>query len=153
MTSPQLSGSGGATPEPILDETALDALRSLQDPGEPDVVAIVLDEFRVDAADQLLQMRTALGANDMRRLQRAAHTLKSSAAYVGGRQVSQLSALVETLCRSEVDTMGAAPVTVDRQTLAQLVMRTEAAFVAFVTVINQRSANASAAATTPPASA
>lgn len=141
MISPQLTGDA---PAPILDETALDALRALQDPGEPDVVALVLDEFRVDAADQLLQMRTALGRDDLRQLQHAAHTLKSSAAYVGGKQLSQMCALLETLCRSEVETPGAAPA--DRQVLAQLVARTEAAFVAFVGALDQRTARSNASA-------
>jgi CheY-like chemotaxis protein len=128
---------------PVFDETALAALRDLQRPDQPnqiDVEAALLEEFRSDVVGQLRQMRTALDADDLSTLQRAAHTLKSGAAHVGARRLAQVCALTETLCRAEVEavTGTAAAPTIDRGLLFQLVTQAEAAYDGFLKALDER---------------
>jgi HPt (histidine-containing phosphotransfer) domain-containing protein len=77
---------------PALDPAVLDTLRSLNRPGEPDLVEQVLTMFLEDSPARIEAMSTAIGARDAVQLQRAAHNLKGSAANVGATELQRLSA-------------------------------------------------------------
>lgn len=79
----------------VFDATQLETLRSLQEPGGPDVVGIVLDEFRQEATSMLREMRQAFARGDARSYNRVAHALKSSSTYVGACELSAICAAAE----------------------------------------------------------
>lgn len=102
----------------VLDQEQLDALRTLQQPGEPDVLALVFDEFRQESRQQMRLLRQALSTSDARALNHTAHSLKSSGAALGATQLAALCAEIEADCKD--DAMPAH--------IAQLVARTEAEY-------------------------
>jgi len=81
-----------------IDEAQLEAIRDLQSPGEQDIVQMVLEEYEHDANDLVSQLHQALAENDLTTLHRAAHSLKSSSAYVGASVLSSVCADLEHLC-------------------------------------------------------
>ena len=100
-----------ATPPPngvaSIDSRVLQALRELQRPGRPDVLARVIQMFSLDAPRLLTAMRDALGTNDAESLRHAAHTLKSTSANVGATVLAAICREIEQLGRA-ADTAGAA---------------------------------------------
>lgn len=62
---------------------ALDAIRALQRPNRPDVLASVLRKYLDNSRDSVEALRDALRANDPTALQAVAHRLKSSSAQLG----------------------------------------------------------------------
>lgn len=66
-----------------IDFNVLDDLRSLQDEGDPDLVAEVVQLFLEDSPQRVVAIRTAASAGDASLLGAAAHGLKGSAANVG----------------------------------------------------------------------
>ena len=62
----------------LIDQSALDSIRALQQPGAPDLLARIIKAY-VDSADSLVAaMRESLASGDLEVLTRSAHTLKSS---------------------------------------------------------------------------
>jgi CheY-like chemotaxis protein len=90
-----------------LDLEQLDTIRALQEPGAPDVVAMVIDEFRIESRELLRTMARAQAGGDAKELHRAAHSLKSSSAYLGARRLSSVCADLEGLAKTGM-TPGAA---------------------------------------------
>jgi two-component system, sensor histidine kinase and response regulator len=86
-----------------IDEAQLEAIRALQVPGEPDVLAQVLDEYAQDAKQLVRQLRQAVEDGDLAVLHRAAHSLKSSSAYVGAQALSAMCDDLDQLCKSALD--------------------------------------------------
>ncbi len=76
---------------PVLRQQVLDELDELLD-GELDVI---LQPFIEQLPQLLEQLRTGLETDDLELSHRAAHTLKSSAANVGGMRVSELAKTLE----------------------------------------------------------
>ncbi|MBS0170502.1 MAG: PAS domain S-box protein [Nitrospira sp.] len=70
-------------PATALDLKALDAIRALQRPNRPDVLASVLRKYLDNSRDSVDALRDALRANDPAALQAIAHRLKSSSAQLG----------------------------------------------------------------------
>ena len=92
-----------ASAEPLgspVDREQLDAIRALQDPEGPDVVALVVDEFRNESRQLLQTMARSQVNGDVKELHRAAHSLKSSSAYLGARRLSSLCAELEAMTKS-----------------------------------------------------
>ena len=79
----------------LLDPGQLDALRTLQEPGEPDVLAIVFEEFRQESRQQMRHLRQALSAGDTRALHHTAHSLKSGGAALGATELAAICAQIE----------------------------------------------------------
>jgi PAS domain S-box-containing protein len=77
------SADGGAR----LEAPSLESLRGL---GGDDLVAQVIDAFLADAPNVLATLRLSLEQGDADDLRRAAHTLKSNAATIGGTAFSEL---------------------------------------------------------------
>lgn len=68
---------------PALDPDVIDSLRQLTPPGEPDVLAEVLQLFLDDVPVRIGRLRGACQAGNALEVQRAAHSLKGSAGNIG----------------------------------------------------------------------
>jgi len=86
--------------EPILDATVLENFRQLQEPGEPDVVAQLIDLFLRELPDKLAAAQDALTNRDAARLAKAAHTLKGSSANIGARRAARVCLELEQLAKA-----------------------------------------------------
>ena len=89
-SAPALTASHESTPErahpattPDIDKTAWDAIRSLQRPGRPDILAKVLSTYLNDSRILVEEIRAAVEARDPATVAKAAHRLKSSSAQLG----------------------------------------------------------------------
>ncbi len=69
--------------EAEIDTTAWEAIRALQRPGRPDILAKVLTTYLNDARTLVEEIRAAVEAQDADTLAKAAHRLKSSSAQLG----------------------------------------------------------------------
>jgi signal transduction histidine kinase/DNA-binding response OmpR family regulator len=83
----------------LLDPAPLAALRKMQRPGRPDLVAKVLELFRRDAPALIGQMHDAAATGDLETLRRAAHTAKANAANIGAARFSAACRQIENLAR------------------------------------------------------
>ena len=83
----------------LIDPAALDALAALQRPGKPDLTARVLGLFRAESPSSITAMEDGVAENDLEAVRIAAHTLKSSSAYVGARELSDICAQIERAAR------------------------------------------------------
>jgi two-component system, sensor histidine kinase len=93
-----LSGASRPKTEPI-DETVLEALRSLQKKGGPDIVGRIIRAYLTDASKTITSLDDAVQAEDGKEIFRLAHKLKSSCANVGALNLSSLLARAEALGR------------------------------------------------------
>ena len=85
-----------------LDRSVLASLRELQDDGDPDIIAEVGGLFLEHSPQKIAAILKAVENGDAKGLQTAAHSLKSSSAYVGAMRLSELSRELETMGRSQV---------------------------------------------------
>ena len=72
-----------------LDFGALDQIRALQRPGAPDILRKIVNVYLADSAKLLGVLREAVARGDCEAMQRAAHTLKSSSASLGGLELAR----------------------------------------------------------------
>jgi len=73
-----------------LDEKALDAIRQLGGPGKPDILAKLVDMYLDKSPSLIDDIKGGIAANDAAQVKMAAHTLKSSSAYLGATQLAEL---------------------------------------------------------------
>ena len=85
-----------------IDRTILASLRELQDVGDPDIIAEVGGLFVEHSPEKIKAILQAVENNDAKGLQVAAHSLKSSSAYVGAMRLSDMSKELEMMGRSNV---------------------------------------------------
>jgi diguanylate cyclase (GGDEF)-like protein len=85
-------------PAPV-DRAVLDALRELQDPGEPDVVEQIIVLYLKNIPPKLAEITRAIAIRDPRPAFEAAHFLKSSSAQVGARGLAERAAVLEARTR------------------------------------------------------
>ena len=71
--------------EPVLDDVVIDNLRQLTPPGEPDVLAEVLQLFLEDVPRRIAKLRAAWSNGDAAEVHKVAHSLKGSAGNVGAK--------------------------------------------------------------------
>ncbi len=81
-----------ADPVPILDAGALDRLESW---GGADLRVKMVDLFFKNGPERVQGIRDGLAKGDLELAERSAHSLKSSAANLGGEAVRQLAARIE----------------------------------------------------------
>ena len=86
----------------VLDRSVLDSLRELQDDGDPDIVAEVGGLFIEHSPQKVEAILRAVESRDANGLRTAAHSLKSSSAYVGAMRLSEMSRELEMIGRSQV---------------------------------------------------
>ncbi len=70
-------------PGPVLDPAVVERLRQLTPPGEPDVLAEVLQLFLQEVPRRIEKLRVAWLVGDASEVHKAAHSLKGSAGNVG----------------------------------------------------------------------
>lgn len=80
---------------PPLDPAALETLRSLQDEGEPDLLAELAGMFLDDAALRLEELRDAIGEGDAGKVRGVSHALKGSSGNMGATRVHEVCAELE----------------------------------------------------------
>jgi HPt (histidine-containing phosphotransfer) domain-containing protein len=83
-----------------LDLDVLASLRELQETGEPDIVIEIGGLFLEHTPQKLSVIHDAAERVDARGMQMAAHSLKSSSAYVGAMRLSSLCKELEEMGRS-----------------------------------------------------
>jgi len=82
--------------EPVLlDLHALEAVRGLQTPDEPDFLDELIGMFLEDAAAHLLTIHTAVVTEQWETLRNTAHALKGSAANLGARRLAAVCLRLE----------------------------------------------------------
>ncbi len=88
--------------KPTLDARVLQQLKhDLGDEeGEGGTLAMLLGDFKVDAAKLIEDMHKAIAENDARLLQRSAHTLKSNSAMFGAVRLSAMNKNLEEMGRN-----------------------------------------------------
>lgn len=72
-----------------IDENAVKAIQALQRPGKPDLLARIVDLFKTESPKIVSSMIEGIDVMDLDAVRVAAHTLKSSSAYVGALDLSQ----------------------------------------------------------------
>ena len=85
---------------PILDRIVISGLRKLTPPGEPDVLAEVLNLFLAEVPPRITRLRNAVDAGSIQDVQRAAHSLKGSAGNIGARQLHEVCRQLDEISRS-----------------------------------------------------
>ncbi len=85
-----------------IDRSVLVSLRELQDVGDPDIIAEVGGLFIEHSPEKIKAILRAVESEDAKGLQVAAHSLKSSSAYVGAMHLSNMSKELEMMGRTQV---------------------------------------------------
>ncbi len=87
----------------VIDMQVIAGLRELGGEDEPGLLVEIVALYLVDAPRRLHEIDQALASGDLKALERAAHTLKSSSQNVGATGMAQLCKRMEELARrSEV---------------------------------------------------
>jgi HPt (histidine-containing phosphotransfer) domain-containing protein len=100
----------------ILDPQLLENLRSLQDPGDPDLAIEIISLFLSDSAARLERMRDAATRRDLLVIAELAHQMKGSAGALSAGRLLQISAELEHVARYS---------TPDAEAIALLITRLE----------------------------
>ncbi len=79
-----------------IDESALDSIRALQRPGKPDILARIVNMYMEKSPELISAIEEGVAANDKDKVKMAAHTLKSSSAYVGASALAEVCGRVES---------------------------------------------------------
>jgi HPt (histidine-containing phosphotransfer) domain-containing protein len=90
------------SPNPVLDEEALQRLRDLDPSGQSRLLGRVMLAFETSVERLWPQLRDAKAHDDMQAVRHVVHTLKSSSASIGALRLSRLCAEIETAIRQEV---------------------------------------------------
>ncbi len=85
------NGGVHTIPEDPLDPDVVAGLRDLQQSGEPDILAELVELFVSDAAPRLAALREAVENGNAEGIERTAHTLKGSAGNMGARRMSDIA--------------------------------------------------------------
>ena len=79
-----------------FDENALDAIKALQRPGKPDILGKIVVMYLEKTPSLIEDIETGIATDDAAKVKMAAHTLKSSSAYLGGTTLADLCNKLET---------------------------------------------------------
>ena len=90
----------GDTFRDVLDQSVLASLRELQEAGDPDIVAEVGGLFIKHSPEKVDAIMQSVEKDDAKGLQLAAHSMKSSSAYIGAMRLSTLAMELEMMGRS-----------------------------------------------------
>ncbi len=71
-----------------LEQSAIEGIRALQRPGRPDILARLVNLYLDNTPVLIADIRDGVSANDADRVKMAAHTLKSSSAYLGATSLA-----------------------------------------------------------------
>lgn len=84
---------------PVLDETALGAIRELDEDGGDALLSEILAAYYASCPDLLAQLEDGLTSSSVDKVRMAAHTLKSSSANLGALLLSELCRQAEHAAR------------------------------------------------------
>ena len=82
---------------PVIEENVLDSIRALQREGRPNLLDRMIFHFCEDSSQVLKRLRGGVNAADADEIRAAAHSFKSSSAYLGALHLSELCKQVETV--------------------------------------------------------
>lgn len=99
MNPPMDVSQGGGKPLAILDPNAIRELRALAEDGDVTLLKDVLGTYLRDAATYAREIRAAVAEADAKKLDRSAHTLKSTSATVGAMELAAICKELELLGR------------------------------------------------------
>lgn len=85
---------------PILNPTAIQALRELSPEGGSEFLRELIAIYLTDTPKLLAQVEEALARQDAGVAARAAHTMKGSSANFGAEQFSRLAQEIEAACKA-----------------------------------------------------
>jgi two-component system sensor histidine kinase/response regulator len=85
---------------PLLDATILHEIRSLQRPGQPDVLTEMINIYLHDSAKYFETIQRAVEENDSALLKRAAHSLRGSSGNIGARSLAARCQELENLANN-----------------------------------------------------
>lgn len=88
-------------PDGLLDQAVLNSIRQLQRPGKPDILQKVIGLYLENAPTLFEQLRTGLDSNNAGAVQAAAHSLKSSSANLGAKELTGTCLKLETMARNQ----------------------------------------------------
>jgi HPt (histidine-containing phosphotransfer) domain-containing protein len=83
----------------VLDMSVMAAIRSLGDPGEPDVYAEVARLFLADVTIHLAALGAAIAADSAESVRQIAHRLRGGALEMGALRMAPLCAAIEHAAR------------------------------------------------------
>ena len=89
---------GGAAADPVRatwNQMAVEELRSLQEPGEADLVAELVDTFHVDARPLCDRLEQAAARGDLAEVRQVAHRIKGSALNLGAERLAGAAGALE----------------------------------------------------------
>ncbi len=92
---------GGELSCDVIDRSVLASLRELQEEGDPDIVAEVGGLFIQHSPEKVNAIMESAEKGDTKGLQMAAHSLKSSSAYIGAMRLSAMAKELELMARSD----------------------------------------------------
>lgn len=84
-----------------IDQSALDTIRALQRPGSPDLLGRIIALFQTQTPDIVSTLMSAMETGDLEAVRVSAHSLKSSAAYIGANDYSQRMSNLEHAAREQ----------------------------------------------------
>jgi PAS domain S-box-containing protein len=87
--------------KPTIDQAIMEELRSLQEPGGPDLLGELVQLFLGDLPDQVRTIRAAIEAKDSTALRREAHRLKGSSQQMGASRLAAFCLQLEQLGKEE----------------------------------------------------
>ncbi len=79
-----------------FDKNALEAIKALQRPGKPDILGKIIGMYLDKTPSLISDIETGIAANDAAKVKMAAHTLKSSSAYLGATTLADLCNKLES---------------------------------------------------------
>jgi len=98
---PQESGNAPAAVRqaefPVIEDSILDSIRALQREGRPNLLDRMILHFCEDSSQILKKLRGGVKAADADEIRAAAHSFKSSSAYLGALHLTELCKQIETV--------------------------------------------------------
>ena len=84
----------------IVDWSRLEALRTRDARGEPDLVPLVIETFVVDARERMARARAAALGGDLTAVTHEAHAMRGSAGLIGAEPLRRDAERLERAARS-----------------------------------------------------
>ena len=83
-----------------LNESCLAAIRKLEEPGGPNLVAQIVGIYLDHATRLLAELKSAATRHDLISIERCAHTLRSNSAQLGAERFADICGALERVART-----------------------------------------------------